>query len=402
MPPRLGWWALIAMVVTGCAGEPSAVSPEASGDAEGSAVIRGEPAFTVRLDDAVVLTVASNGVDQPALAWTTSEEVRVSRLDLTSGGLIDEVEVSGDVTPFAHPIERPSLAVLEGGAVDVAFPAAADGGGSIYHTRFSGEEVPEPRIISGSPSPETNLVHATTAPDGSVVLAWLEDSTLSVATEREGELVETEQVDHHTCDCCNPAPVHVGESLVVAFRDFDELEGEVIRDVALVRSSDGGSTFVEPVPVADEHWFISGCPFTGPSAVVVDGELIVAWMDARQSLHPHQLTSTIWVDVSSDEGISFGPDLAVADDAIHRWPVMAVDGSGTVHLVWETQGEEGGLSYAYSTDRGRSFSSPTPIVTAAEGSGSPRSPSIAYHDQHLIVTWADDDGGHVAVWSIDA
>jgi len=402
MPRRPRRWAVLVLLVTACAGETSAIFPEATGDTESIAAIRGKPAFMVRLDDAVAVTVASNGVDQPALAWTTSEQVRVSRLDLTSGGLIGEVKVSGDVRPFAHPIERPSLAVLEGGAIDVAFPAAADGGGSIYHTRFSGEEVPEPTIISGSPSPETNLVHATTAPDGSVVLAWLEDSTLSVATEREGELVETEQVDHHTCDCCNPAPVYVRESLVVAFRDFDELQGEVIRDVALVRSSDGGSTFVEPVPVADEHWFISGCPFTGPSAVVVEGDLIVAWMDARQSLHPHQLTSTIWVDVSSDEGLSFGPDMAVANDAIHRWPVIAVDASGTVHLVWETQGEEGGLSYAYSTDRGRSFSSPSMIVSAADGPGSPRSPSIAYHDQHLIVTWADDDGGHVAVWSIDA
>lgn len=148
---------------------------------------------------------------------------------------------------------------------------------------------------------------------------------------------------------------------MVSYRDLDTVDGQIVRNAAVVRSIDGGQTFEPAVKVADDDWFIDGCPFTGPSAVNVEGTMVLAWMDARQSSHPDQAASSIWVDRSTDGGANFGADLEVVGEGRHRWPSMAVDDAGVIHLVWETEGPDGGLSYSWSDDAGRSFA-PTHVV----------------------------------------
>ncbi len=356
----------------------------------------GEPVFVSRVEGAVAMNVAA-GEGLVVVAATTDDDVSVSRVDLASGELIGWTAVSGDAVPAAHPIERPAVRVGPDGEVDVAFVASEDEGGVVYFSDGMARAVP----ISGPPRPETNLVHMTTAPDGSPLLAWLEDSTLSVARWSEDGFVETENVDDLTCDCCNPVPLFAGESLVVAYRDLDRVDGEIVRNVAAVRSLDGGATYEEPVEIADDDWFLPGCPFTGPDIVQVGGAIVVAWMDARQSVHPDQSESTIWVDRSTDGGANFGTDLSVATGGRHRWPVMAVDADRVIHLVWETEGPEGGLSYAWSSDAGESFSEPRLLVDRqmSEG-GAPATPSVVYHDGHIVVTWADGSQGYVAAWPV--
>jgi hypothetical protein len=345
--------------------------------------------------------VATNGTDAPIVAWIAGDEVVVATLDLGLGELAMQTDVSGDTKPVRHPIERPALGVRPDGTSDIAFIEPSDGGGSVYHTTWDGEVTGVPSLVSGPPLPETNLVHMTHDPDGFPVLSWLEDSTLSVARYEDGSLVEFERVDDLTCDCCHQAPLFVGNSLVVAYRDLVLVDDVAIRDVSVVRSAADETNFGAPVLVADDHWELMGCPFSGPSAVTVDGDLVVAWMDARQSVHPDQASSTIWVDRSADEGITFGVDLPVTDGGIHRSPVMAVDGQDRLHLVWVTQGMEAGLSYAMSMDGGRSFGDIRALVSYSADTGSPKSPSMVVHDGSLIMTWVDNRGGNVAVWALD-
>ena len=349
------------------------------------------------IPDAVAVNVASRDGHRPVLAWSTEEGVMVATLDTSSRELEPSRQVNGDVEPFAHPIERPAVAVLPDGSVLVAFTAFVENGGSVFLTHLTGNSIPDPTSISGQPEPETNLVHITADGNGDVFLAWLEDSTLSVARTDGDVTSEVELVDDLTCDCCNPAPVLVDNALAVPYRNYDVIDGRVVRDVASVRSLDGGLTFEETVPVADDHWILDACPFSGPAAVQVDGTLVVAFMDARQSVHADQTSSSIWVDVSHDRGATFGADLKVSTDGINRWPVMAVDDNKTIHLIWETQGRDGGLTYARSTDTGASFSTPFILLPAAATSGSPGSPSLTHHDNQLVVTWTDREGGHVGI-----
>ena len=352
--------------------------------------------FQATLDEAVAVNVASNG-ELAVVAWITHDDVMTGTVDLGAGDVTERAEIDGGITPVAHPIERPALRVGADNAVDVAFTSFSGDGASVFLSR----DANDPVQVSGSPRPETNLVHMTTSPNGAPLLAWLEDATLSVGRDVGDELVEEEAVDDTTCDCCNPVPVFADGSLVVAYRDLDTIDDEIVRNVVAIRSRDGGQEFEAPVAVADEDWFISGCPFTGPDVAVVDDTVVVAWMDARQSVHPDQADSSIWVDRSTDGGAKFGDDLAVASGDLHKWPALAVDGNGLVHLVWETLGAEGGLSYAWSDDEGATFSDPVLLVDREATRGAaPGSPSAVFHDGLLIVTWADGHDGQVAGWEL--
>lgn len=350
------------------------------------------------LGDAIAVTIARNGAHQPVAVWVTTEEVRAAELDLEEVEVEKATRMSGEMQPFPHPIERPAASVGADGTVTIGFVGLAEGGESVYLTRWDRRAATSPENISGPPRPETVLVHATTDPAGEPVLAWLESSTLSIGVSAEGTIIEEENVDELTCDCCNPAPVALENELFVAYRDFDRVDGEVVRDV--VALSRDGSGWTGPTAIADDHWFIDACPFSGPSAIVADDALVVAWMDGRQTVHPDQANSTVWVDRSEDGGHTFGADLAVTSGGLHRWPVMARDEAGAIHLVWETQGPEGGLSYSRSEDGGRSFTEPVLIVERDPEAGSPTSPSVIVHDDRLLVSWADGSGGHIAVWSI--
>ena len=222
----------------------------------------GNPIFEIQLPDAVSVNVATREGTQPAIAWVTAESVLVARLDPDSGKLVSEVSASASAQPFSHPIERPAVSIGPEDALDVAFTSLTDGG-SVFHTKGGSSGFPEPTIISGEPRPETNLVHVTRDPSDQLVLAWLEDSTLSVATEAEEAISEVELVDDLTCDCCNPAPHFVEDQLVVAYRDYEVVDGAVVRNVRGLTSLDGGTTFTEPVAIADSDWFIDACPFSG-------------------------------------------------------------------------------------------------------------------------------------------
>lgn len=370
-------------------GAPEPTAPEAAVD-----VID-----VIDVDDAIAINVTGNGSGDPVISWSADDAVRVARLDLESFTLRTSIIASGDLLPVGHPIERPAVSVGDDDVVHVAFTSFVGAEGSVFYVDVVDDRPTEPVAISGTPRPETNLVHMT-PDDEAPALAWLEDSTLSVALPVDGTPHEIEDVDDLTCDCCNPVPIRLGDQLTVAYRDQEHTPDGTIRDVYAITSTDGGASFDEPVAVADDHWFLDGCPFSGPAIARVDDDLLVTWMDARQSLHPDQDATTIWVDRSSDGGATWGTDLAITDGGIHRWSSLAVDERGTVHLIWETQATDGGISYSSSSDGGRQFDPPVLLIPNTDDSGLRRAPSMYVQDDHLLVTWVDRTGGHLARFTL--
>lgn len=350
---------------------------------------------------AVAINVASGNVasggEHVVVGWTDETSTWIAALDSKAETIDDAVLVSGDVTSFAHRLERPALGVAGDGLIHVAFTSGEHDAGSVYRSSWDGTAVSGPILISGEPRPETNLAYVVVDSDDQPLFAWLEDSTLSVATSEIGGTFEHEELDDLTCDCCNLGAALVNDGLVMAYRNLEHDGDDVIRDLVAIRSEDGGETFTEPVVVADEHWFLDACPFSGPSLARSGDSLLVAWMDARQSLHPDQSSTTIWLDRSTDGGRTFGVDQAIATDAVHRWPMMAIDSDGTLHIVWETQGLNGGISYARSDDSGGSFSERILLLPNDEENGLRSTPSLAVHGNGLVASWIDRLGGHVGL-----
>ena len=120
------------------------------------------------------------------------------------------------------------------------------------------------------------------------------------------------------CYCCKTAMVAApGGVLYAAWRHV--FEGNM-RDIAFTSSRDGGRTFAPMTRVHQDGWAINGCPDDGPA--------------------------------------------------------MAVDASGTVHMVWPTllNGTDGTLLYA-TTAAGKPFGKPIRVPTL--GSPKPSHPKIA-------------------------
>jgi hypothetical protein len=264
-------------------------------------------------------------------------------------------------------------------------------------TRILGTETTA--VVSGDARPETALVQMIATSDGGSVLSWLEDSTLSVATGMPDAVIEHENVDDLTCDCCHPVPIELADGIGVGYRDLERGSEGVVRDIRFVRGMVTGQ-FGEPVEVADDRWFLDACPLSGPTLGTIDGEVMIAWMDARQSIHPDQSSSSIWFDRSVDGGKSFGPDLRLTEhEAVHGTPSMAVDPGGVLHLVWEHQtAEESSIEYTRSTDGGDTFAETQAVVRSASNTA-PREVSLAVSGGHLLISWVDGDGGHIGVLS---
>lgn len=358
---------------------------------------------TVDLPDAIAVNVADSPRGDAVASWTTADGVYIGRLTTQPVGMGEPLGVSGDLVPVAHAIERPALSVGPDDVVHVAFTAPADAGsmmhaGSVHYVTVIDDRPSAPTRISGEPRPETNLVHMSPI-DDVPVLAWLEDSSLSLALHDHGGPAEIEGVDELTCDCCNPVPIGTGDRIVVAYRDQLRTDDGVIRDV-VVTTSDDGTTWSDARLVADDHWFLDGCPFSGPSVATVGDTYLVVWMDGRQSVHPDQDGTTIWIDRSLDGGETFGHDLALTEDGIHRWPSIAVGLDETVHVVWETQASDGGITYSSSSDLGLEFTTPHLLLPNTTDSGPRRTPSVVVRGDHLIVSWIDRSGGHVAVFTL--
>jgi len=167
----------------------------------------------------------------------------------------------------------------------------------------------------------------STAHDG---VAMAQKSGLYYAAAK-GSASTERALANGVCYCCKTALAAGPDgTLYAAWRHV--YEGN-IRDIAFTVSRDGGRSFAPPVRVSEDAWAINGCPDDGPA--------------------------------------------------------IAVDGRGTVHLVWPTvisgPTPEGALFYA-STRDGRTFTRRTRIPTL--GSPKPSHPQIALdREGRMVVAW---------------
>ncbi|MGH8959389.1 MAG: sialidase family protein [Acidimicrobiia bacterium] len=353
---------------------------------------------TIDVADAVAIRVAAGADGSVWAAWSEGTELFVAEVDPVAVSVGSPTVVAGPEGIINHPLERPALAITADGEVFVAW---ITGSGNVRLARLVTEGAAvSSEVISGEVRNETALVQMIATAQGQPVVSWLEDSTLSVAA---GEpLVEHELVDDLTCDCCHPVPIQIGDQMGIGYRDLEHTTDGVVRDIAFINGSLSGASFTASVVVADESWYLDACPLSGPTLAVSGDDVFISWMDARQSLHPDQSSSSIWFDSSGDGGQTFGTDIRLtSDDATYRTPAMAVDSSGVIHLVWERRTpEEATLEYTSSSDGGQTFAEPRPLVEGDEESGVPREAALIVVGEQMLVSWADGEGGHIGIWPL--
>jgi hypothetical protein len=148
-------------------------------------------------------------------------------------------------------------------------------------------------------------------------------------------------------------------------------------EILFARSSDGGRTFGKPLNLSntvagagkgrltEAIWFNGSLDIArGP-----EGNLYAAWTEYEGALRFSR---------STDGGTSFSEPVLIAGgkgELPARGPSLAVDPNGSVHLVW-TVGEvlDADIRYAVSIDQGRSFGA---VRTLFESQGYSDAPKIA-------------------------
>ncbi|MFQ5568994.1 MAG: sialidase family protein [Rhodothermales bacterium] len=139
-------------------------------------------------------------------------------------------------------------------------------------------------------------------------------------------------VAQNTCQCCRTAlDVTADGTVYLAWR---HVFPDKSRDMALVRSTDYGMTFSEPVRVHEDGWTIEGCPHSGP-ALEVDGKgsIHVAWYTGVET------GAGLFYAVSDDAGATFGaPHTLLADVPVSQVS-LTEDRGGGVWLSWEDKKE---------------------------------------------------------------
>lgn len=129
------------------------------------------------------------------------------------------------------------------------------------------------------------------------------------------------------------------------------------------RSADGGKSFFRPLRIAGSQ----AQPARGPSlAAAADGTVYVAWSVGEDR------AADIHVAKSEDRGRSFGkPRIVLAGPGHADAPKIAVDGTGSLHLVYAESPAGPWLRYRIlytrSRDKGRTFEKPREVSSPAIG-----------------------------------
>jgi hypothetical protein len=139
-------------------------------------------------------------------------------------------------------------------------------------------------LQSGGSHPYFN---AALAPAGTLIVVWIAYDAVCGAVADTGvlQLIRSTdggrsfsapvQVAVDVCPCCRPELKTDGQgNWYLAWRHVDADQG---RDIVAASSHDDGVSWTAGVRVSHDGWHVEGCPYSGPSLALLDGEVFIAW-----------------------------------------------------------------------------------------------------------------------------
>lgn len=170
-------------------------------------------------------------------------------------------------------------------------------------------------------------------------------------------------LDDSTCSCCwNTLALSANNTLNILYRDMKP------RDMALLQSSNNGSSWQRTSTVGEFGWQFDGCPHVGGGLASVPGQ-------------PTQLHSLVWTGAegkaglyylrSTDSGKTWSLPQAMGKQAIHA-DIAAVD-TGHIAAVWDELKPEGNVVYlSASEDGGNRWQTPVQLSASEVDASHPR------------------------------
>lgn len=263
-------------------------------------------------------------------------------------------------------------------ASDLQLSTSRDGGATWTHVRVSDDQ-PTSHSFEG----------LAVAPDGAVVVAWIEmrgdkaATMLARVTDHGTRVAEPIRLDTgETCVCCR-VDVSVGpsDSVNVLWR---KVFADNVRDMVLAVSRDGGRTFTAPTLVHADNWKITACPHRG-GGIAADGRgrLYAVWYTEATEGRPDVLFAT------STDARRFSPPrrLHTATGSIPDQARLAVDAAGRAVVVWEdATAVRRRVVMRTTRDGGRTLSPPQTLSPAIKAFA----PAVAASPAGFIIVWHEE------------
>lgn len=242
-------------------------------------------------------------------------------------------------------------------------------------------------------------IHATN--DGRMVMTFLDyrdglenpedyKTHINTAVSENGrEFSESTQVDELSCECCDTSIASGDDGTVyMAYRDQDEAgqskeeleSGLTVRESVVVRSTDGGESWSEPVSLRDDGWEFNKCPESGPEIDVDDEGNVHGILYTGKESAPG-----VYYTKSTDEASSFEePTALMTDDFFPPATIsLATDGGNNAWLAWDDEREKQPKVHLARV-------APDGETRQSEDFAAGSTPSVAASGDSVVAVWAED------------
>ena len=409
-----GWFFVlmaISLVFSGC-------NRTRGDDSSGSSMLQ-----TIAFNEAILVGNPQGHPADPFLATSGAGEVFVSWTEESSGeegrdGFIAKVKGGGQQLAEIRQMNQEPISG-HGGENLAKFALAPDGGvaaiwSAVSHVHHAGTLKAVYSEVSGSFTPEGPLnddqrvtnhgfTGIATGPDGRIYASWLdgrndeEAAEVFMAVSEDGgkSFGKNFQVSTFACPCCRPTIAFLdgGETMIVAHRRFATSSGYIVsdnvRDHQLIRSTDGGKTFSDPVLISDDGWVTYGCPHAG-IALDVDGQDMIhaVWWTGGRT--PDE--AGIYYAYSEDGGKSFAPRQLMVhaphDTVLHTH--ITVDKNDTLYASWINIEEN--RPQIFLAHRSAVTGQWSPIHRVSDGAWNTVYPVVTVDEENLYVAWTERKG----------
>jgi hypothetical protein len=236
------------------------------------------------------------------------------------------------------------------------------------------------------------------APDGSLWIAWLDKRDEAKATSQGGrydgaalyymhygqndkrEIADSKIMDN-ACECCRIAISLDTDGTPVVF--WRQIYGDNIREHAIARL-DGHTAAIR---ATQDNWHIEACPHHGPSLAISDsGAYHMVWYTGA----PH--AEGLYYRYTTDRGRTFSTPMHFGDNAAQAGHPYVASSGHRVVIVWkEFAANASQIRMLASSDDGHTWSPPATIASTQGGSDFPL---LLSRDGAIYLSWLTANEGY--------
>lgn len=203
----------------------------------------------------------------------------------------------------------------------------------------------------------------------------------SAEISKDGTVEREREIDSMVCDCCSTDLVMMDGQAAVVYRNRTENE---VRDIYISFYDLDTGEWSAPKAVYNDGWEINGCPVNGPRIDYQNGRTAVIWYTEADG------GPSVKLAVSDDNGSTFGEPIVVAENNTAGRQDLSVGEDGTIYTSWLTTQDDAGYVMLRSIKQGAAPGNPIQvgITSSSRRSGFPR---MAATNDGLLIAWTQTD-----------